>query len=67
MSQVKFEKETTRSVGGKEDFMHNVGEALTKSTGPNGYLAVRIMATRLAQQNARHRLDICAKLTLHAI
>ena len=66
MSSVKFEKETTRSTGGKEDFMHNVGEALTKSTGPNGYLAVCITATRLAWENARHRLDIRAKLTLYA-
>lgn len=41
MSQVKFEKETVRSTGGgKEDFMHNVGEALTKGGSPNGYLAV---------------------------
>lgn len=42
MSQVKFEKETVRATtgGSKEDFMHNIGEALTKSSGPNGYLAV---------------------------
>jgi hypothetical protein len=42
MSQVKFEKETVRATtgAGKEDFMHNIGEALTKSSGPNGYLAV---------------------------
>lgn len=41
MSQVKFEKETVRATtGGKEDFMHNIGEALTKSSSPNGYLAV---------------------------
>jgi len=41
MSQVKFEKETVRATtgAGKEDFMHNIGEALTKSSGPNGYLA----------------------------
>jgi hypothetical protein len=43
MSQVKFEKETVRATtGGKEDFMHNIGEAITKSSGPNGYLAVSI-------------------------
>jgi hypothetical protein len=43
MSQVKFEKETVRATtGGKEDFMHNIGEALTKSSGPNGYLAVSV-------------------------
>lgn len=43
MSQVKFEKETVRATtGGKEDFMHNIGEALTKSSGPDGYLAVSI-------------------------
>jgi len=41
MSQVKFEKETVRATtgAGKEDFMHNIGEAITKSSGPNGYLA----------------------------
>jgi hypothetical protein len=43
MSQVKFEKETIRaSTGGKEDFINNIGEALTKSSGPNGYLAVSL-------------------------
>lgn len=42
MSQVKFEKESVRATaGGKEDFVHKVGEALTKSSGPDGYLAVR--------------------------
>lgn len=49
MSQVKFEqKETIRSsVGGgrgappaKEGLGHEIGEALTKAGGPNGYLAV---------------------------
>ena len=42
MSQVKFEKESVRATtgGGKEDFIHNIGEALTKSSSPNGYLAV---------------------------
>ncbi|KAK4631124.1 PXMP2/4 family protein 3 [Fulvia fulva] len=51
MSQVKFEqKETIRTTsgaggsggppsGGKEDFAHKVGDALTKGSGPNGYLA----------------------------
>ena len=43
MSQVKFEKETVRATaGGKEDFMHNIGEAITKGSGPNGYLAVSV-------------------------
>lgn len=44
MSQVKFEKESVRATtgGGKEDFIHNIGEALTKSSGADGYLAVRI-------------------------
>lgn len=43
MSQVKFEKESVRATtGGKEDFVHSIGEALTKSSGPDGYLAVRI-------------------------
>lgn len=50
MSQVKFEqKETVRtSAGGrgappagKEDLAHEIGNALTKGAGPNGYLAVR--------------------------
>jgi hypothetical protein len=50
MSQVKFEKETVRATTGaadKEDFMHNIGEALTKSSGPNGYLAVSLHPMRL--------------------
>lgn len=45
MSQVKFEKESVRATtggGGKEDFIHNIGEALTKSSGTDGYLAVSI-------------------------
>ncbi len=43
MSQVKFEKESVRATtGGKEDFIHSVGEALTKGSGTDGYLAVRI-------------------------
>jgi hypothetical protein len=43
MSQVKFEKESVRATtGGKEDFIHSVGEALTKSSGTDGYLAVRM-------------------------
>ena len=46
---VKFEKETTKTtaaiadaVSGKggDDILHNVGEALTKGGGVNGYLAV---------------------------
>jgi hypothetical protein len=45
---VKFEKETTKTTAavadavsgkGKDDLLHNVGEALTKGAGPNGYLA----------------------------
>lgn len=45
---VKFEKETTKTTAaladavsnqGKDDVLHNVGEALTKGAGPNGYLA----------------------------
>jgi hypothetical protein len=43
MSQVKFEKESVRATtGGKEDFIHSVGEALTKGSGTDGYLAVRM-------------------------
>ena len=49
MSQVKFaQKETIRTTsgagaqGGKEDFAHKVGDALTKGSGPDGYLAVSI-------------------------
>jgi len=42
---VKFEKETVRtsniSSGGKEGLAHEVGNALTRGGGPNGYLAVR--------------------------
>jgi hypothetical protein len=51
---VKFEKETVKTTtgavadaaglaglkGGKEGLMHEVGQALTKGGGPNGYLAV---------------------------
>jgi hypothetical protein len=46
MSQVKFEKETVRATtgGGKEDFIHKIGEAVTKSSGADGYLAVSIYA-----------------------
>jgi len=43
MSQVKFEKETVRATtggGSKEDFIHKIGEAVTKSSGADGYLAV---------------------------
>jgi hypothetical protein len=47
---VKFEKETISTVTdaatkGKDDLMHEVGKALTKGGGPNGYLAVS--ATRI--------------------
>jgi hypothetical protein len=46
---VKFEKETIVSSAagmagaaskGKDDLLHEVGQALTKGGGPNGYLAV---------------------------
>jgi hypothetical protein len=46
---VKFEKETLKTTTGavadaaskgKDDFMHEVGQALTKGGGPNGYLQV---------------------------
>lgn len=51
MSQVKFEqKETIRTTtgakggpsppAGKEDIAHKIGDALTKGSGPDGYLAV---------------------------
>jgi hypothetical protein len=44
---VKFEKEitktTTTAPGGKQDLIHDVGNALTKGGGANGYLAVRIL------------------------
>lgn len=51
MSQVKFEqKESIRTTtggrpgpsppAGKEDVAHKIGDALTKGSGPNGYLAV---------------------------
>lgn len=39
---VKFEqKETIRANIGKEDLAHEVGNAITRGGGPNGYLAVR--------------------------
>ena len=46
---VKFEKETVQTTSasvadaatkGKDDLLHEVGQALTKGGGPNGYLAV---------------------------
>jgi hypothetical protein len=42
---VKFEQEQAAAAAdaaskGKDDFLHNVGEAITKGGGPNGYLAV---------------------------
>jgi hypothetical protein len=46
MSHVKFEKETIKTTGisggklDKSDIAHDIGNALTKATGPNGYLAV---------------------------
>jgi|TARA_R110002003_G_scaffold248_2_gene17612 hypothetical protein len=48
---VKFEKETVKTTAaavtdaagkGKDGLMHEVGEALTKGGGPNGYLAVSV-------------------------
>lgn len=48
---VKFEKETITSTAsgladaaakGKDDLLHEVGQALTKGGGPNGYLAVSV-------------------------
>ncbi|KAF2396896.1 hypothetical protein EJ06DRAFT_567571 [Trichodelitschia bisporula] len=45
MSQVKFKEETVTTTltggksGGKHDLAHKVGEAITKGSGPNGYLA----------------------------
>ena len=64
---VKFEKETVRATtggGGKEDFMHNIGEALTKSSGPNGYLAVSLHLMRLRRvsvaSSSAHRKLTCA-------
>ncbi|GAB7357193.1 hypothetical protein MBLNU459_g8179t1 [Dothideomycetes sp. NU459] len=39
MSQVKFDvKETVRQTTGKSDLAHEVGNALTRGAGPNGYL-----------------------------
>ena len=56
MSQVKFEKESVRATtGGKEDFVHNIGEALTKSSGPDGYLAVRMHI--LCDSSALYRVN----------
>jgi hypothetical protein len=51
MSSVKFEerKTTTTNVNGgvrggkeKEGLAHDIGEALTRGGGPQGYLAVRM-------------------------
>jgi len=52
---VKFEKETVSTTAaavgaaatqGKEGLMHEVGQALTKGGGPNGYLAVCVQSRR---------------------
>ena len=59
---VKFEKETVKSTTGavadaaskgKDDFMHEVGQALTKGGGPNGYLQVK---TNTARKSSLHVL-----------
>jgi hypothetical protein len=47
---VKFEKETVKTttgavadaMKGKDDFIHEVGRAITQGGGPNGYLAVSL-------------------------
>ena len=47
---VKFDKETFHTSAaavdaaskGNEDLMHEIGEAITKGGGPNGYLAVSL-------------------------
>jgi hypothetical protein len=50
---VKFEKETIQSTTGamadamskgKDDLVHEIGQALTKGGGPSGYLAVSVCA-----------------------
>lgn len=64
MSQVKFEqRETIRTTNAppafgrglapgapneKHDLMHDVGNALTKGAGPNGYLAVGLLTLQRA-------------------
>lgn len=47
---VKFDKETFHTTAaavdaaskGNEDLMHEIGNAITKGGGPNGYLAVSL-------------------------
>lgn len=41
MSQVKFKETVTQATSKPESFAHEVGAALTKGAGPNGYLQVR--------------------------
>lgn len=41
MSQVKFKETVNQATGNPESFAHEVGAALTKGAGPNGYLQVR--------------------------
>lgn len=56
---VKFEKETIKTVSdaaasagkGKDDLLHEVGQALTKGGGPNGYLAVSVDSSRTVELN----------------
>jgi hypothetical protein len=52
---VKFEKETIQTTTGavadamskgKDDLVHEIGQALTKGGGPSGYLAVSICCFR---------------------
>jgi len=67
---VKFEKETVKTTTGavadaagahlkghgKEGLMHEVGQALTKGGGPNGYLAVSLLraAAMLGERRTWH-------------
>jgi hypothetical protein len=48
MSSVQFKEQITRTQvngnvldKGKDDLVHEIGNALTQGVGPNGYLAVR--------------------------
>ena len=57
---VKFEqKETIRTNVAKEDLAHEVGNAITRGGGPNGYLAVRANhSPRLSNAHEHRNLTI---------
>jgi hypothetical protein len=66
---VKFEKETIKTVTdaatkGKDDLLHEVGQALTKGGGPNGYLAVSLAQLHIPRLRMKCQTnDLCDRRT----